>query len=213
MTCYLFSNIDKNKGFTKEQSKYLKEDITSNMTITFIASKPYKYNKNDMYKEKFIKFFKNVNINFEKVNLIDGRVNASKSKKLIETADIIFLMGGNPETQMKFIKENDLVNSIKKCNLILGVSAGSMNQSKRIIYIDDFDNYKIKDYEGIGIVNINIFPHFDINNENQKQEVKEISKQISMILLPNDSFIKIKNEQINIIGKSYKIFKEKLEEN
>lgn len=63
------------------------------------------------------------------------------------------------------------------------------------------------------MVNISVFPHFDINNENQKQEVKEISKQIPLILLPNDSFIKIENEKINIIGKAYNIFEEKIEEN
>lgn len=213
MINYLFSNIDKNKGFTKTQSDYLKKSITSNMSITFIASRPYEYDKNDMYKEKLIKFFENIDIKFKNTNLIDGRIDTQNSKKLIETSDIVFFMGGNPETQMKFIEENELITSIKNSKIILGVSAGSMNQAKRVMYIDDFDGYKVKDYEGLGLINISIFPHFDLNNKNIIKEVTELSKQIPLILLPNDTFIKIENEKINIIGKAYNIFEEKLEEN
>lgn len=55
-------------------------------------------------------------------------------------------MGGNPETQMQFIKENKLITPIKNAQIILGVSAGAMNQAKRVMYIDDYDNYKMKDY-------------------------------------------------------------------
>lgn len=84
MIKYLFSNIDKNKGFTKTQSDYLKENITSNMSITFIASRPPEYDKNDMYKDKLIKFFENnIDIKFKMSNLIDERVDNQKSKELI----------------------------------------------------------------------------------------------------------------------------------
>ena len=38
MINYLFSSIDKENGFTEEQSKFLKYDIPSDSNITFIAS-------------------------------------------------------------------------------------------------------------------------------------------------------------------------------
>ena len=38
MINYLFSGIDKKKGFTKIQTNYLKKDIKSGSNIVFIAS-------------------------------------------------------------------------------------------------------------------------------------------------------------------------------
>lgn len=210
MINYLFSGIDKENGFTPSQSKLLKEDIISNYNITFIASILDNYKKNDLQVSNYINNFKKIGITFNDINLIDKRINPTKSKKILEKTDIIFLLGGNPEKQMKFIKEYNLISYIKKIKIILGVSAGSMNQSERIIYKDDFENFIKKDYHGLGIVNINIFPHFELENNSLLEEVKEISKDIPLILLPNDSFIRIKNNNIEIIGKSYKIYKENI---
>lgn len=47
MINYLFSWLDKEKGFTQAQSKYLKEDIVNNSNITFIASLFDNYERND----------------------------------------------------------------------------------------------------------------------------------------------------------------------
>ena len=105
--------------------------------------------------------------------------------------------------QMDFINSYGLVDAIKQAELVIGVSAGSMNLSKRVIYKDDFDNYTLQDYKGIGITDINIFPHFDIVYETCKEEIEEIKKIMPLILLPNDSFIIIKNGKTNIIGKHY----------
>lgn len=209
MINYLFSGIDKEKGFTKEQSKFLKEDILSNSNITFVASVFDNYEKNDLQKTNYINFFRKVGITFKKVNLIDSRTTAIESKRMLENTDIIFLLGGSPELQMKSIREYEIIECIKKCKLILGVSAGAMNQSGRVMYKDDFDNFTMKDYAGLGVVNINIFPHIDIENQTLLEETKEISKEIPLILLPNDSFIRIKNGNIEIVGKSYKLYREK----
>lgn len=67
------------------------------------------------------------------------------------------MLGGSPELQMKSINEYKLIDSIKKCKLVLGVSAGAMNQSNKVMYKDDFDNFIMKDYAGLCLVNINIF--------------------------------------------------------
>ena len=154
MINYLFSGIDKEKGFSKEQSKFLKEDILSNSNITFIASVFDNYEKNDLQKSNYIKFFQNIGITFKEVNLIDSRTSIAESQIILENTAIIFLLGGSPELQMKSIREYEIVECIKKCKIVLGVSAGAMNQSNRVMYKDDFDNYKMKDYAGLGIVDI-----------------------------------------------------------
>lgn len=207
MINYLFSWLDKENGFNEEQSKFLKEDLVNNSNITFIASLFENYEKNDFHVSNFIKMFNSIGITFNNINIIDSRITSEESKTILENTDIIFLLGGSPELQMKSINEYKLIDCIKKCKLVLGVSAGAMNQSHRVMYKDDFDNFVMKDYAGLGLVNINIFPHFDIENKQILEEVKEVSNTIPLILLPNDSFIRIKNNNIDIVGKSYKIEK------
>jgi len=209
MINYLFSSINKEKGFTKEQSKFLKEDILPNSNITFIASIFDNYERNNMHVSNYVKFFQKIGITFKDINLIDSRITITDAKRKLENTDIIFLLGGSPALQMKSIREYKIVEDIKKCKLILGVSAGAMNQSSRVMYKDDFDNYIMKNYSGLDIVNINIFPHIELENSSLLEEAKEISKEMPLILLPNDSFIRIKNGNIEIVGKSYKIHKEK----
>ena len=205
MINYLFSGINKEKGFTKEQAKYLKEDIQSDYTITFIASIFDDNKRNNNQLLSFTKLFKNIGITFKKTNIIDNRTTKSTAKKLIKNSDVIFLLGGSPELQMKSIIEYDLTQEIKETKIVIGVSAGSMNQSKRVMYRDDFDNYIMKDYPGLGLVDINIFPHIDLDYDKLIKEAKEISQTIPIIPLPNDSFIRITNNNIEIVGKHYNL--------
>lgn len=201
---YLFSKIDRDKGLNNNQIKYIKEDIKNNMSITFIASLFNEYERNDKQIKEIIKVFNNINITFNKVHLIDNRISKENSIKYIEESNIIYLLGGSPEEEMKSIKEYNLFDILKERDgITMGTSAGAMNQAKKIIYKDDFDNYKIKEYEGLGIIDYNIYPHFDINNKEYMEEVYEVSKYIKIIGLPNESFIRIKENNIEVIGKYY----------
>jgi len=211
MINYLFSGINPEKGFTKKQANCLKKDIKDNSNIVFIASIFSDYKKNDKLFKSYIKAFWNNNIKFRKSNIIDDRISITLAHELINDADIVFLLGGNPEMQMKSINKYDLNKYIKKVNIVIGVSAGSMNQSKRVMYKDDFENFKMKDYEGLGLVKINIFPHVDLNNSSIMNEVIEISEYIKLVLLPNDSFIRICNNDIEFLGAHHFIKNRNLE--
>lgn len=213
MINYLFSGINPEKGFTKEQANYLKKDIKDNSNIVFIASIFSDYKKNDELFENYREYFENNNIKFRKSSIIDDRISITLAHELINDADIVFLLGGNPEMQMKSINKYDLKKYIKKVNIVIGVSAGSMNQSKRVMYKDDFENFKMKDYEGLGLVKINIFPHVDLNNSSIMNEVTEISKYMELILLPNDSFIRVYNNTIKFFGNYYLIKNKNLKTN
>lgn len=213
MINYLFSGINPEKGFTKEQANYLKKDIKDNSNIVFIASIFGDYKKNDELFENYIKYFENNNIKFRKSSIIDDRISITLAHELINDADIVFLLGENPEMQMKSINKYDLKKCIKKVNIVIGVSAGSMNQSKRVMYKDDFENFKMKDYEGLGLVEINIFPHVDLNNSSIMNEVTEISEYMELILLPNDSFVRVHNEDIKFFENYYLMKNKNLEIN
>lgn len=203
MINYLFSGIDKKKGFTKIQTNYLKKDIKSGSNIVFIASIFNDVSKSQNNYERFIVLFKRIGIVFNKTFLIDIRVSKEKAKEYLEETDYVFLMGGSPYLQMKYILEYEIIEDIKKVKIVIGVSAGSMNQSKRVMYKDEYENYELKDYEGLGLVDINIFPHMDFDNTLLIQEVQEISKYMPLVLLPNNSFVRVEDGNTKIIGKHY----------
>ena len=131
---YLFSDISKEQGFNEIQREYLKKDIKNNDTIVFIATTFDDYEKNDLYYNNLIKHFKNIDITFNKAYLIDNRVDKDLAKDYILKSNIIFLMGGDTKKQIDSVKEYNLFEILKsKEGIILGVSAGSMNQSSRVV--------------------------------------------------------------------------------
>ena len=208
---YLFSDISKEQGFNEIQREYLKKDIKNNDTIVFIATTFDDYEKNDLYYNNLIKHFKNIDITFNKEYLIDNRVAKDLAKDYILKSNIIFLMGGDAKKQIDSVKEYDLFEILKsKEGIILGVSAGSMNQSSRVVYKNDYNNYVIEDYEGLGYIDINIYPHLDFNNIDYLKEVFEVSNYTKTVALPNDSFIRIENNNIDFVGEYYTIQNSKI---
>ena len=208
---YLFSDISKEQGFNEIQREYLKKDIKNNDTIVFIATTFDDYEKNDLYYNNLIKHFKNIDITFNKAYLIDNRVAKDLAKDYILKSNIIFLMCGDAKKQIDSVKEYDLFEILKsKEGIILGVSAGSMNQSSRVVYKNDYNNYVIEDYEGLGYIDINIYPHLDFNNIDYLKEVFEVSNYTKTVALPNDSFIRIENNNIDFVGEYYTIQNSKI---
>lgn len=204
---YLFSGIDKEKGFYDVQSKYLKQDIKENQIITFIASTFDNHEQNIMYKNKTLEFFSKINITFKENYLIDNNVTKEEAKDFIKKANIIYLMGGDTYLQNNSLDEYELKPLIKEKSFIIGVSAGSLNQTKRVIYQDYND---IKDYEGLGFTNISIYPHLDFLNIDYLKEIFKISKITKLVALPNSSFIRIENNKEMFIGDYYEIENEKI---
>ena len=210
MISYLFSSISKD-GFNNKQTEYLKKDIKNNSNISFISSVPNDFEKNDLLFKAFVNYFKKINISFNSSNLIDKRKTKEESKSIIDNSDIVFLMGGSPILQMQFINEYDLINNIKSTNIVIGTSAGAINQSNKVFYIDlDYED-KILKYDGLGLTNLNIYPHLDWNNIDYLKEVFELSNYIPLTILPNDSFIRICNNSISYIGEHNLVYNNEID--
>lgn len=196
MIKYLFSNIDKVNGFSELQSKYLSKDLRNCNNILFVPG-DYDNEKYTIYKDKIISWFDNIGISFKENHLVslDDELN---------DYDVIFLMGGNPIKQIEIINKINLRNIINKAKVVIGVSAGAINLSNEAIYYNDYSE-KIEIYDGIGLTDINVYPHFDINNKEFLEEIKMVSKIKALIALPNESFIKLDDEQIEFCGDCYKV--------
>lgn len=207
---YLLSGPGKSTGFPKKIKEQLKEDFISKKNIVFIPTTPDNFEKNDLYVygnnesiTGIINYLKEIS-KLENVDIIDYRMSNQEAKKSIEEADILYLLGGNPFTQIEYLRKQKYDKVIKNFSgIIIGTSAGAMNLGKVVYCSKDEDFIESSFYKGLGLVDITIDPHFDINNEEQVKEIKINSKKRRIIGLPNDSAIIISNKQVKYIGTVY----------
>lgn len=137
---YLLSGPGTTEGFSNVVSKELEKDLKDTKTITFIASSPKNHEKNISFVYGSDKITGMINhlkrfADFKIVNIVD-----EKNKYLDINSDVIYLLGGNYETQLSFIKENKFEEILKNYNgILLCTSCGAMNIAKYGYYSKDDD--------------------------------------------------------------------------
>ena len=111
------------------------------------------------------------------------------------------MLGGNHFAQIDNLREQGYDQLIKNFfGIIMATSAGAMNLDKVVYCSKNEDFIESSFYKGLGLVDITIYTHFDINNDEQVKEIKINSKKRRIIGLPNDSDIIISNKQVNYTG-------------
>ena len=201
---YLFSGPGTIEGFSNVVSKELEKDLKDTKTITFIASSPKNHEKSISFVYGSDKITGMINhlkefADFKIVNIVD-----EKNKYLDINSDVIYLLGGNYETQLSFIKENNFDEILKNYNgILLCTSCGAMNVAECGYYSKDDDIKKSFFYKGLGFTNITIDPHFEIENDIQVEEAKKMSFEHVIYGVPNSSCIKVSDDNIEMIGKVY----------
>lgn len=206
---YLLSGPETTEEFSKKIIDELKKDLKNTKSITFITSSPNNHDKNleFIYGTENIKGMINhlkLAHTFKQVNVID---DLNKNKNIIIDSDVVYLLGGNFKSQLNFLKENGLADVLKKFDgILLCTSCGAMNIAKKAYYSKDKNIPKSFFYAGIGLIDVTIDPHFDINNKKQVNEALKMSSNCIIYGIPNDSCIKIVDGTLYLIGTIY-IFK------
>lgn len=181
----------------------LKRELKGYSNIVFVCSDPDDYKTTEMYASLITKSLSLSGIQFDMGDIIDSR-NWLFSKSLITNADLVVLMGGDTIKQMEFFSDIELSEKLKKCKgIILGISAGSVNMAKKV-YCSKDENAETTYYKGLGLTNINIEPHFNVNNKKRITEILlEDSKKNSFVALEDDSFVILKGNTGKIFGNAY----------
>lgn len=181
----------------------LKRELKGYSNLVFVCSNPSDYKNSEKYSSLIVKSLSLSGIKFDMIDLIDDR-NWLFSKSLISNADLVILLGGDTVTQMEFFNDIELSDKLKKCNgVILGISAGTINMASNA-YCSKDDNEETAYYKGLGLTNINIEPHFNINNKKRIQDILlEDSKKQAFVALDDDSFIIAKGNTAKIFGNAY----------
>ena len=132
--------------------------------------------------------------------------------------DVLILAGGHVPTQNKFMKQLRLKERLLEFKgILVAWSAGSMNCAEMVYAGPELEGEALDPlYErwipGLGITNINIYPHFQkLRDEylDGMRLIEDITFEDSVgheiIALNDGSYIMIENEQTILYGEAYRI--------
>ena len=182
---------------------FIKNNTFEKRSICFIGADFEDYFLTDKLTNKLINIFLEAGLNFSNIYVIDKRIKKNEMINYIESSDIVFLLGGDTLKQIKYIKNYGLTKYIKKSKIVMGISAGAINMAKKVVLAKDIDDDipELSIYNGIGISNINIEPHCDFENTEHFKDLIEASFVHEIILMTDNAYIIIDNDDYKYFGK------------
>lgn len=142
----------------------LKRHLCNNANILIISSDPYDKKMNEGNVTFVSEEFPKSGFTLNRVDICDD--SHRDLVKHICDYDLVLLAGGHVPTESKFFKEINLYDEIRKYDgIVMGISAGTMNQAETVYAIPELEGESLDpNYErfipGLGLTHINIIPHF-----------------------------------------------------
>lgn len=202
-------------GFKNGLGEEFKSVLKNKNSITFIPTSPQDKDKCEKYKKVNLSWFHDIGIEFDNVTMINQEDDVTLAQDKIVKSDVIFLMGGDPITQLKFISDKKLKNCLSEYEgIIIGISAGALSICKKCIITKDQDYPENIVVDGIDLTNgINVDVHYtNEHDENLYQIIKE-HKIDKIYVIPEDGGLRIDNEGMKFIGEDkFYILKQGLKE-
>ena len=214
MNVYLISGSYTMTGFEKNVMEELKKDLDDANQLSFVPTDFSDIEKNRERCEKTIKWFKEHNISFDSVHIIDDSISDIAAKKIMAKSNIIFLNGGDTLKQMEGINKKN-IRDVFKNNVknIIGMSAGAINMAKTVLVARDIEDNipETMQYPGIGVTDINIEPHCEFDNIDHWKDLLEASKINKIYCMRDNCSIIIRNGKPKFLGNYCIINKGKVE--
>lgn len=197
-TCILTSMFP--KGFPDWFVKQLEKRIVKRENLVMVASEFEKqHDMTDYYSKMFIDMFCDAGIAFEHVHIVDSRMTKEEMKDVIQSADVLWLSGGDTPVQYDYFKKYELIPVIQSYEgIVIGMSAGAINMGKTAVCSLTCQHEEQTIYEGLGLVDISVEPHLD--GENISQELLELSKHYLIYGMCDDSIIISENNDLTYFG-------------
>jgi len=194
----------------------LKSMWVQNAKILIIYTDPTDYEKNDSVCACLKEAFPMSGLSISCIDKCDDRnLNAIENLK---DMDVLIFAGGHVPTQNRFMKQLRVKERLMDYNgIIVAWSAGSMNCADMVYASPEFEGEAVDpSYErwitGLGITDINIFPHFQSLKDDYLDGMRLIeditfddSVGHELIALNDGSYIMLDNGQATLYGEAYRI--------
>jgi len=213
---YLISQMETDDGFPKQLGDSLVNDFATlhyeQRNITFVCADPDNYKTTEQDVNIILGWFQRIGILFHEVFILDNRMSMHEKGQYMKHTGIVFLLGGNPITQIGFMRKNNLFNFIQStAHILVGMSAGAINMCRVSLCSKDDENDTTIVYSGLGFVDVTIEPHFDIHNMKlMKEELFPVSNNNAILAVPDNSFIRVEDEKMSFHGEAYVIYKNRI---
>lgn len=187
------------RHFTTEIAARLCEALTVRQSLVFVSAWPDDAARNDDDAVGMHGMFAECGMAFGRFAVIDERTPSDDGQRMLREADCIFLMGGNPTVQMKFIRERGFAETLRSFGgVLLGVSAGSINMACRALDVWESP----KPYEGLGLTGITIKSHVNEGGDVLLEKLQAISavEKLPICAMADESAIFITREGADWLG-------------
>lgn len=180
----------------------------TNPTLLFC---PYAVNDIEKSIVKFHKLMEGINCNIVDLNLD----NLNRFESLLIEADILYIGGGSCDDLVEFFVSKGLDKILFKHQnddkIFAGSSAGAMLYCKvamgdKYMFTDNFHNYNYKMLNTLGILNINMCPHYQnedliiYNDEIKKYGLNAFGiEEGCCLVIDNSSYYVIKENKTNSV--------------
>ena len=189
------------RRFTDSISEVLKEELTVRDSLVFISTWPDNFKQNDEDSDGMHNMFAERDMAFAKHAVIDNRTEAEEAAELVREASCIFMMGGNATLQFDLMQRKGILEKIRQSSaVLLGVSAGSMNMGKHVVDVYE----SLVPYEGLGFADLTIKAHYPLE-DGLLQSVKQVSTELPVCLMTDESAIFIKEDEVRKNGRIYRM--------
>ena len=194
----------------------LQREWVNQAKVLIIAGSPMYFEKNDALCECFKRSFPMSGLSISNMAICDER-NESLLEKISEM-DVVLLAGGHVPTQNAFFAKIGLREKLARFDgLLISWSAGSMNCADVVYAGPELDgealdpNFK-RWISGLGITNINIFPHFQrlkdewLDGFRLSEDITFEDRMGHEIIAMNDgTYITIEDGVQKLFGEAYQI--------
>ena len=194
----------------------LKSIWTTDAKVLIISAGPSDYEKNDSVCACLKESLPMSGLSISHIDMCDSR-NPSAVESL-ECVDVLILAGGHVPTQNKFIGQLRLRERLKDYHgSVVAWSAGSMNCADTVYAGPELEGEAIDPlYErwisGLGLTDINIFPHFQSLKDDYLDGLRLIedityadSVGHEIIALNDGSYIMLEDGKTTLYGEAYMI--------
>jgi len=189
-----------NKKFPINIAERLCEELLVRDSFVCVSAWPADYERNDIDLINMHGLFADYNMSFAKQHIIDNRTESSRAVQLIHETSCVFLMGGYPKLQMELMRNTNIDVAIRNTHAaVLGLSAGSINMAKRSLDTKE----SLIPYDGLGLADFTVKPHFELDNQQVLSTLLQISTELPIYAMEDDSAMFVAGEDVSYTGNVY----------
>ena len=189
--------------FPEEIAEVLRGELPRRKSLVFLSADPENFSQNDDDSDGMHEMFAERGLAFAEHIVIDRRTGAAEAAGLLDRADCVFLMGGDPMLQMGLIRDLGLVPALRESRaVILGVSAGAMNLGRWVTDVWETRSF----YEGLGLTELTVKGH-DAEDAWFLPVLLDLSAVRPILAMEDESAVFLKADRVWKLGKLRRIDK------